>query len=85
MLIGFIWFRTYQYLRQGISSRTILSKTDAMSMVKKLQPFTVTIIYQSARCHIINITMKTLNLTRNFLVVPEGRPVSLITGLYVRT
>jgi hypothetical protein len=40
MLIGFIWLRTYQYLRHGISSRTVLSKTDDMSMFKQLQPFT---------------------------------------------
>ena len=58
-----------------------------MSMVKQLQPFTVTvtIIYQSTRCHTINITVKTSNLARDVLVVPERRPVSLITGLYVRT
>jgi hypothetical protein len=84
MLSRFIWLRTYQYFRQGISSRTVLSKRDAISMVKQLQPFTLTVttIYRSTRCHIINITVKTSNIARNFLVVQEGRPVLLITGLY---
>ena len=52
-----------------------------------LQPFTVTVttIYQSTRCHILNITVRTSNLARNSLIVPDGRPVSLISGLYVRT
>ena len=54
-------------------------------MVTQLQPFTVTTIYQSKWCHIINITAKTSNLARNFLVVPESCPVSSITELDVRT
>jgi len=77
--------RTYQYFRQEISSRIVLSKSDAISMVTQLQPFTVTTVYESKRYHIINSTAKTSNLARNFLVVPEGRPVSLITEMYVRT